>query len=232
MDAFSAVCHPCLTQQSIHVKMLTWYTEEEHNNEIKATWLHHACFLVELPIIASPGWGMWVLFDPAFNIASLSDLRIMPCWHISLKKPEAEVVIASVSNLLSNSAVADILVSLIVINTLFKYSCTSYIIVMLHLCHVQWPHLTLSGNNLRTPMGYRRAHLGEVKVMVSGPGSLGSSMRVLFDPAFSTRCLPSQFLCTWGGCSFHLSGWPVQLMSLLVWSLWPVHAMLLNSITC
>ncbi|KAK0215403.1 hypothetical protein IW262DRAFT_1465003 [Armillaria fumosa] len=39
----------------IPVRTLTWGMEEEHHREIKATWLGHVCFLIELPFVASLG---------------------------------------------------------------------------------------------------------------------------------------------------------------------------------
>ncbi|KAK0430453.1 Metallo-hydrolase/oxidoreductase [Armillaria borealis] len=58
---------PKVGPTGIPVKTPTWSTEEEHQGEIKATWLGHACFLVELPFVASLGRGARVLFDPVFS---------------------------------------------------------------------------------------------------------------------------------------------------------------------
>ncbi|KAK0492501.1 Metallo-hydrolase/oxidoreductase [Armillaria luteobubalina] len=43
------------------VKTPTWGMEEEHQGAIKATWLGHACFLVEVPFVPSLGRGTRVL---------------------------------------------------------------------------------------------------------------------------------------------------------------------------
>ncbi|PBK68459.1 hypothetical protein ARMSODRAFT_1019595 [Armillaria solidipes] len=51
----------------VPVKTLTWDTEEERNNKSKVTWLRHACFLIELSLIAPSGRGARVLFDSAFR---------------------------------------------------------------------------------------------------------------------------------------------------------------------
>ncbi|PBK68431.1 hypothetical protein ARMSODRAFT_975837 [Armillaria solidipes] len=52
----------------VPVKTGTWGTEEGCNNELKATWLHHAYFLVELPLIAPPGRDLELhIFAPLGN---------------------------------------------------------------------------------------------------------------------------------------------------------------------
>ncbi|KAK0191851.1 Metallo-hydrolase/oxidoreductase [Armillaria mellea] len=58
---------PKVENAGIPVRTPTWGTEEEHQGEIKATWLGHACFLVELPFVAELGRGARVLFDPVFS---------------------------------------------------------------------------------------------------------------------------------------------------------------------
>ncbi|KAK0183691.1 Metallo-hydrolase/oxidoreductase [Armillaria mellea] len=56
-----------LENVGIPVRTPTWGIEEENQGEIKATWLGHACFLVELPFVAELGRGARVLFDPVFS---------------------------------------------------------------------------------------------------------------------------------------------------------------------
>lgn len=42
--------------------------EEDTSEKIKATWLGHACFLLELPSRSDPGVrGVRILFDPVFS---------------------------------------------------------------------------------------------------------------------------------------------------------------------
>ena len=42
--------------------------EEDSSQKIKATWLGHACFLLELPSRVNPGGrGVRILFDPVFS---------------------------------------------------------------------------------------------------------------------------------------------------------------------
>ncbi len=88
----------------IPVRIPTWGTEEEHQGKIRATWLGHACFLVELPSVASLGRGARVLFDPVF-----SD-RCSPTQFLGPKRfteppckiediPEVDAVVISVSSL-------------------------------------------------------------------------------------------------------------------------------------
>ncbi|KAK0477771.1 Metallo-hydrolase/oxidoreductase [Armillaria novae-zelandiae] len=56
-----------LPKVGVPVRTPTWGTEEEHQGEVKATWLGHACFLVEFPFVASLGRGARILFDPVFS---------------------------------------------------------------------------------------------------------------------------------------------------------------------
>ncbi|PBK88129.1 Metallo-hydrolase/oxidoreductase [Armillaria gallica] len=58
---------PKVGTAGIPVRTPTWGLEEEHQGEIKATWLGHACYLVELPFVTSLGRGARVLFDPVFS---------------------------------------------------------------------------------------------------------------------------------------------------------------------
>ncbi|PBK68407.1 Metallo-hydrolase/oxidoreductase [Armillaria solidipes] len=75
MDTLRIVGHvtrnsPALPQTGttgIPVRTPTWGLEEEHQAEIKATWLGHACYLVELPFVTLLGRGARVLFDPVFS---------------------------------------------------------------------------------------------------------------------------------------------------------------------
>ncbi|KAK0229658.1 Metallo-hydrolase/oxidoreductase [Armillaria nabsnona] len=75
MDTLSMFAHasrnmpalPTVETLGIPVRTPTWGTEEDHKGQIKATWLGHACFLVELPFVASLGRGARILFDPVFS---------------------------------------------------------------------------------------------------------------------------------------------------------------------
>ncbi|KAG7440705.1 Metallo-hydrolase/oxidoreductase [Guyanagaster necrorhizus] len=67
MLAFSSRNAPALPNVGIPVRTPTWGTEEEHRGAVKATWLGHACFLVELPFITGLERGARVLFDPVFS---------------------------------------------------------------------------------------------------------------------------------------------------------------------
>ncbi|KAK0452177.1 N-acyl-phosphatidylethanolamine-hydrolyzing phospholipase D [Desarmillaria tabescens] len=73
LDALSMLAYmtrnrPELPKVGIPIRTPTWGgEEEEHKGEVKATWLGHACFLVELPFVASLGRGARVLFDPVFS---------------------------------------------------------------------------------------------------------------------------------------------------------------------
>ncbi|PBK79311.1 N-acyl-phosphatidylethanolamine-hydrolyzing phospholipase D [Armillaria gallica] len=58
---------PEIPKVGVPVRTPTWGTEEEHQGDVKATWLGHACFLVEFPFVASLGRGARVLFDPVFS---------------------------------------------------------------------------------------------------------------------------------------------------------------------
>ena len=42
-------------------------TNETNNEKVKATWLGHACFLVELPTVVPLSRGPRILFDPVFS---------------------------------------------------------------------------------------------------------------------------------------------------------------------
>ncbi|KAK0229657.1 hypothetical protein EDD85DRAFT_776027, partial [Armillaria nabsnona] len=44
---------------------------DEHNCEIKETWLNHACILINLPVVSSLGKGASLLFDRVFNAKCL-----------------------------------------------------------------------------------------------------------------------------------------------------------------
>jgi N-acyl-phosphatidylethanolamine-hydrolysing phospholipase D len=50
----------------IGIRTPTW-GKDEAADKIKATWLGHACFLVELPAVPSQSRGLRVLFDPVFS---------------------------------------------------------------------------------------------------------------------------------------------------------------------
>lgn len=96
----------------IPIRQPTWGLESgnatTNTDKIKATWLGHACFLVELPVKASatssPPRGARILFDPVF-----SD-RCSPSQHVGPKRfteppckiseiPDVDAVVISVSTL-------------------------------------------------------------------------------------------------------------------------------------
>ena len=62
--------HPKNATKTIPLRKPTWGTELENSdsNQIKTTWLGHACFLVEFPSRhATHTRGIRVLFDPVFS---------------------------------------------------------------------------------------------------------------------------------------------------------------------
>lgn len=53
--------------------------EEDTSQKIKATWLGHACFLLELPSRLNPGGrGVRILFDPVFSDRCSPSQRVGP----------------------------------------------------------------------------------------------------------------------------------------------------------
>ncbi|KAI9443122.1 N-acyl-phosphatidylethanolamine-hydrolyzing phospholipase D [Lactarius indigo] len=54
-------------KSSIPAKPPTWGTESGNEDSSKATWLGHACYLVELPTPPGAARGVRVIFDPVFS---------------------------------------------------------------------------------------------------------------------------------------------------------------------
>ncbi|KAH8982899.1 N-acyl-phosphatidylethanolamine-hydrolyzing phospholipase D [Lactarius akahatsu] len=54
-------------KSSIPIQIPTWGTESGKEDSAKATWLGHACYLVELPTPPGAARGVRVIFDPVFS---------------------------------------------------------------------------------------------------------------------------------------------------------------------
>ncbi|KAH9080634.1 N-acyl-phosphatidylethanolamine-hydrolyzing phospholipase D [Lactarius deliciosus] len=54
-------------KSSIPTQSPTWGTESGNEDSAKATWLGHACYLVELPTPPGAARGVRVIFDPVFS---------------------------------------------------------------------------------------------------------------------------------------------------------------------
>ncbi|KAK7043994.1 Protein-lysine N-methyltransferase efm4 [Paramarasmius palmivorus] len=67
--------------EKLPIRKPTWGLDsKENSSKIKATWLGHACFLVELPAVSPLSRGARILFDPVF-----SD-RCSPSQHMGPKR--------------------------------------------------------------------------------------------------------------------------------------------------
>ncbi|KAH9003533.1 N-acyl-phosphatidylethanolamine-hydrolyzing phospholipase D [Lactarius hatsudake] len=54
-------------KSSIPIQTPTWGTESGKEDSAKATWLGHACYLVELPTPPGAARGVRIIFDPVFS---------------------------------------------------------------------------------------------------------------------------------------------------------------------
>ncbi|KAF8344370.1 N-acyl-phosphatidylethanolamine-hydrolyzing phospholipase D [Amanita rubescens] len=62
----------------VPVIMPNWEVGRGINHKIKATWLGHACFLVELPAKPSDPRGIRILYDPVFSMRCSSSQTLGP----------------------------------------------------------------------------------------------------------------------------------------------------------
>ncbi|KAJ7586768.1 hypothetical protein C8J56DRAFT_945529 [Mycena floridula] len=53
--------------KQLNIRKPTWGAEDPDSTKIKATWLGHACFLVEMPTSSPTEHGARILFDPVFS---------------------------------------------------------------------------------------------------------------------------------------------------------------------